>query len=67
MGMNFRVLLVIPVFNEVSRWNSDYFLNVAAQVPDETDFLFVNDGSSDSTQILIEQLCSKSEKFSFLF
>lgn len=66
MGMNSGILLVIPVFNEANRWNNDYFLRLASEVQGGADFLFVNDGSSDTTQILIEELCSKSGRFNFL-
>lgn len=42
-----RVQLIIPLFNEASRWNSTYWQEVA-EIP-EIELTFVNDGSSDAT------------------
>jgi len=42
------VALVVPCFNEASRWNSTYWKEMLASVP--AQFLFVDDGSRDATR-----------------
>lgn len=41
------VQLVVPMFNEASRWNRSYW-QLIAEIPD-LELTFVNDGSSDAT------------------
>ena len=43
-----RILLVVPCFNEYSRWDSSYWQELTA--PGTIDVLFVDDGSSDKTR-----------------
>lgn len=60
--------IIIPVYNEednlfrVELELSKYIKNC----PIQADVLFVNDGSSDNSQNLIEDICSKDPLFSFI-
>lgn len=47
-------LLVIPCFNEERRWHREYWIDLAG-LPD-VHWLFVNDGSSDRTAAILEEL-----------
>ncbi len=66
--MSFQFTVVIPVYNEednLERVESEMLAYFAkASVP--TKALFVNDGSKDKSQELIEAICAKSEAFSFI-
>lgn len=48
------IILIVPCFNEESRWNSEYW-NRIAQIP-ALKLCFVNDGSSDKTSMQISPL-----------
>lgn len=50
--------VVVPCFNEASRWNAKYWTDVT-QIPD-TRWVFVDDGSTDETLQLLEAFCSAS-------
>ncbi|MFH0753000.1 MAG: glycosyltransferase [Candidatus Omnitrophota bacterium] len=50
-----RTLIVIPCFNEADRLDPRTFLDFAQQHP-HIHFLFVNDGSSDNTQLTLEAM-----------
>ena len=60
--------IIVPVFNEednlerVEKEMLDY-LKVAIK---ETEILFINDGSTDKSQTIIEEICKRNEKFHFL-
>lgn len=60
--------IIVPVFNEednlirVEKEMLDY-LKVAVK---ETEILFINDGSTDNSQKIIEIICKRNEKFHFL-
>lgn len=64
--MNESILLVIPVFNEEKRWNEEYFLELASKSDRKLAYIFVDDGSTDNSINLIENLCNKSDRFHFL-
>lgn len=49
------VVIVVPCFNEALRWKGDYWSELI-KTPD-VRWLFVNDGSTDATQDLIDGLC----------
>jgi dolichyl-phosphate beta-glucosyltransferase len=53
-----RVQLVIPCFNEANRLDSDAFLQALSANPDAS-FLFVDDGSTDSTPAILESLVKR--------
>jgi len=48
------IYIVIPVFNEVRRWNHEYLLQVSFL--DNVRLLFVDDGSTDSSLNLVSEL-----------
>lgn len=66
--MNFEFTIIVPVYNEqanlerVEKTFNDYFKSA----PLSTKVLFVNDGSSDNSQQLIEQICSRSSNFGYI-
>lgn len=66
--MAYELTIVIPVYNEEENLNrveqvvGDYF-KIASR---PTCALFVNDGSSDSSQQMIEEICANNKSFSFI-
>jgi len=64
----FEITIIVPVFNEednlerVKQEFSSYF----ASSKYRSKVLFVNDGSSDGSQDLIEHICRESERFSYI-
>lgn len=66
--MNYEFTIIVPVYNEednlirVEKELSAY-IKIAAK---KTKILFVNDGSSDNSQKLIEKICSKNSDFDFI-
>ena len=66
--MNYQFTIVVPVYNEednldrVEKELSDY-LNIASV---KTKILFVNDGSKDQSQAIIERICVDNDDFSFI-
>ncbi|HSD07443.1 glycosyltransferase family 2 protein [Flavobacterium sp.] len=66
--MNFELTIIIPVYNEednLERVHQEMkqFLNIAKK---KTKVLFVNDGSKDNSQFLIEKICKDTDEFNFL-
>ncbi|MEE8509080.1 MAG: glycosyltransferase [Myxococcota bacterium] len=60
------VLIVVPCFNEAERLPVERFASFPEQEP-SVRFLFVNDGSTDSTLELLRKLQSRNpERFGFL-
>lgn len=55
------VTIVVPCYNEADRLPADAFCKFADAHP-EIHFLFVNDGSSDDTERVIQQLVERNEK-----
>jgi glycosyltransferase involved in cell wall biosynthesis len=60
--------IIVPVYNEelnLERVEKELlsYLNIAKK---ETSILFVNDGSTDTSQQLIEGICSRNENFNFI-
>lgn len=53
-------IIVIPCYNEANRLDQDVFVDFVARNPD-ISFLFVNDGSTDSTAALINQMIPRAE------
>lgn len=66
--MAYELTIVIPVYNEednlarVEKEMSDYF-KIASR---PACALFVNDGSKDSSQQMIEDICNRNEVFSYI-
>jgi dolichyl-phosphate beta-glucosyltransferase len=52
------VTLVVPCYNEADRLPADVFANFALP-GEELRFLFVNDGSSDDTSVVLKELCER--------
>lgn len=66
--MNFELTIIIPVYNEednLERVHQEMkqFLTVAKK---KTKILFVNDGSKDTSQFLIEKICADNPEFNFI-
>lgn len=66
--MNYQFTIVVPVYNE-----EDNLLRVETELlaytkiaSKTTKILFVNDGSKDKSQELIEDICSRNPEFSFI-
>ena len=53
------VHLVVPCFNESQRWNEDYWANMVSAT--ETEFIFVDDGSTDGTNQLLAEFSNRTD------
>jgi dolichol-phosphate mannosyltransferase len=65
---NYKFTIVVPVFNEeenLIRVEKE-LLAYAQTAAEKTKILFVNDGSKDNSQDLIESICNRNENFSYL-
>ena len=66
--MDYKFTVVVPVYNEednllrVEQEFLSYFENATLH----TKVLFVNDGSKDSSQELIEDICERNEGFEYV-
>ena len=66
--MTYKFTILVPVYNEeenLERVETELFnyLKIAS-VP--TSILFINDGSNDKSQALIESICARNEAFEYL-
>lgn len=64
----YQLTIIVPVYNEqdnLARVEQELlsYLNVALK---KTAVLFVNDGSTDKSQKLIEEICNRNSAFSFI-
>ena len=59
------ISIVVPLYNEekVFASLSDRLVSVIDMVPFECEVILVNDGSSDGTALLIEDLCRRDNRF----
>lgn len=55
-----KICIIIPCFNEAERLKQDVFCQYVKQ-NEGVDFLFVNDGSSDRTESVLEKLAEGSK------
>lgn len=55
-----RTLVVVPAFNEAARLQTNLFLQSRDHLP-AVDFLFVDDGSTDSTAALLDDVSQSAE------
>lgn len=66
--MHYEFTIIVPVFNEednLKRVETELskYLKIATK---KTKVLFVNDGSKDKSQLLIEEICNSNSAFSFI-
>jgi len=66
--MSFELTIIIPVYNEEDNLDRVHqemkqFLSIAKK---KTKILFVNDGSKDNSQALIEKICKDNDEFTFI-
>ena len=67
-GMKYDLTIIVPVYNEednIERVEKELknFLGIAVK---KAKILFVNDGSKDKSQLLIEEICGRNEDFYFI-
>ena len=66
--MDYQFTIVVPVYNEednLERVESE-LLEYSKQASVSTCILFVNDGSKDKSQELIENICSRNSNFNYI-
>lgn len=66
--MNFEFTIIVPVYNEqdnLERVESTFMKYFESELL-STKVLFVNDGSIDNSQKIIEDICSRSSKFGYI-
>ncbi len=66
--MSYQFTIIVPVFNEVDnliRLEKELkkYLKIASK---KTNILFINDGSKDNSEKLIEDICNRNLDFSFI-
>jgi dolichol-phosphate mannosyltransferase len=66
--MNFELTIIIPVYNEEDNLDRVHhemkqFLSISNK---KAKILFVNDGSKDNSQTVIEKICGNTEEFTFI-
>lgn len=66
--MNYQFTIVVPVYNEednLKRVEKELtqFIQIAIK---KTKILFVNDGSKDNSQVIIEEICANNPDFTFI-
>lgn len=54
-----KTTVVIPCYNEESRFDKTTFENFVAKTPD-VNFILVNDGGTDNTIRILEHLCQQA-------
>ena len=67
-GMKYDLTIIVPVYDEednIERVEKELkkFLDIAVK---KAKILFVNDGSKDKSQLLIEEICMRNEDFYFI-
>lgn len=66
--MNYEFTIIVPVYNEEENLQrvEKELLAYTKIAKKQTRILFVNDGSKDKSQLLIEDICDRHEEFGFL-
>ncbi|WP_203293349.1 glycosyltransferase family 2 protein [Luteirhabdus pelagi] len=64
----YEFTIIVPVYNEEENLErvEKELLSYIEKAPKTTAILFVNDGSSDNSQQLIETICQRQEHFQFI-
>ncbi|MCT8338478.1 glycosyltransferase family 2 protein [Flavobacteriaceae bacterium TK19130] len=64
----YEFTIIVPVYNEEENLErvEKELLSYVKKAPKKTAILFVNDGSSDNSQQLIETICQRQEHFQFI-
>ncbi|MDO7172752.1 glycosyltransferase [Mariniflexile sp. AS56] len=60
-----KLIIIIPCYNEELRLNIDSFIKFGSD-HQHINFLFVNDGSTDNTTFVIQQICDKLKNSSLI-
>jgi glycosyltransferase involved in cell wall biosynthesis len=66
--MQFEFTIVIPIYNEednLKRLEEELLIFIQTSLI-KTKILFINDGSTDKSQVNIESICNKNKNFSYL-
>lgn len=66
--MSYQFTIIVPVYNEYDnllRVEKELlaYINIASK---STKILFINDGSKDNSQVLIDTICERNTNFSFI-
>lgn len=66
--MNYKFTIIVPVYNEEDNLNrvEKELINYLSIAKLPTKILFVNDGSKDNSQDLIEAICNRNPSFHFI-
>ena len=66
--MSYQFTIIVPVYNEVDNLQrvEEELLNYIKIATKKTKILFVNDGSKDKSQEIIETICNRNTDFSFI-
>jgi glycosyltransferase involved in cell wall biosynthesis len=64
----FELTIVVPVYNEEDNLErvKNEFNSYFSSSPYRSQVLFINDGSTDNSQLLIEAICKSSDRFHYL-
>lgn len=64
----FELTIVVPVYNEEDNLSrvKEEFNSYFSVSPYRSQVLFVNDGSSDNSQLFIESICKSSDRFQYI-
>lgn len=66
--MSYEFTIIVPVYNEEDNLDrvEKEFLDYIKIATKKTKILFVNDGSKDQSQVIIERICSNNNDFDFI-
>ena len=66
--MSYEFTIIVPVYNEEDNLNrvEKEFLEYIKIASKKTKILFVNDGSKDNSQSIIERICANNNDFTFI-
>ncbi len=66
--MLYQFTIIVPVYNEEENLKrvEEVLMSYSKIANRSTCILFVNDGSKDNSQLLIEQICERNDNFNFI-